>query len=105
LWILLTYGRGKFWKLAEIVARHSEAQTGCPVTYTYSKQEGGELLQQAGFSVTDIRVEHIFPYRIKEYTQYRYVKEWYFRWMPEQLFHWLEHKLGWHLCITAVLPQ
>lgn len=25
-WILLTYGRGRFWRLNELVARHSEAQ-------------------------------------------------------------------------------
>ena len=30
--ILLTYGKGRFWRLAELVAHHSEAQTGCPVT-------------------------------------------------------------------------
>jgi 2-polyprenyl-3-methyl-5-hydroxy-6-metoxy-1,4-benzoquinol methylase len=32
LWILLTYGKGQFWRLAELVARHSEAETGCPIT-------------------------------------------------------------------------
>jgi 2-polyprenyl-3-methyl-5-hydroxy-6-metoxy-1,4-benzoquinol methylase len=103
-WILLTYGKGKFWKLAEIVARNSEAQTGCPITYTYTKREGQKLLQKVGFKIVDVQVEHIFPFRIKDYTQYRYVKEWYFRWLPERVFCWLEHKLGWHLCITAILP-
>jgi 2-polyprenyl-3-methyl-5-hydroxy-6-metoxy-1,4-benzoquinol methylase len=28
LWILLKFGRGRFWRLGELVARHSEAQTG-----------------------------------------------------------------------------
>ena len=104
LWILLIYGKGRFWKLAEIVARNSEAQTGCPVTYIYTKREGQKLLENVGFKIMDVQVEHIFPYRIKDYIQYRYVKEWYFRWLPERTFHWLEHKLGWHLCITATLP-
>src|SRR5262249_8354431 len=60
-WILLTEGKGKFWKLDELVARNSEAQTGCPVTYTYSRREGRDLLERHGFRVTELRVEHIFP--------------------------------------------
>jgi ubiquinone/menaquinone biosynthesis C-methylase UbiE len=100
-WILMTYGKGRFWRLSEIVARHSEAETGCPVTYTYTKRELRELLERHSFKVTQMQVEHIFPYRIRDYVQYRYVKEWYFRWMPAPLFHALERRLGWHLCVTA----
>jgi hypothetical protein len=99
--ILLTEGRGKFWKLPELVAKNSEAQTGCPVTYTYTRREGRELLERHGFRVTDVRVEHIFPYRIADYVKYQYVKEWYFRWMPQPLFRALESRLGWHLCVTG----
>ncbi|HWY43288.1 MAG TPA: class I SAM-dependent methyltransferase [Candidatus Sulfotelmatobacter sp.] len=99
--ILLTEGRGKFWNLQELVAKNSEAQTGCPVTYTYTRREGRELLERHGFRVTDVRVEHIFPYRIADYTKYQYVKEWYFRWMPQPLFRALEPRLGWHLCVTG----
>jgi 2-polyprenyl-3-methyl-5-hydroxy-6-metoxy-1,4-benzoquinol methylase len=100
-WILLTGGKGRFWKLEELVARNSEAQTGCPVTYTYTRRQGREWLERHGFRVTDARVEHIFPYYIPEYVQYRYVKEWYFRWMPRPLFRAFERRFGWHLCLTA----
>jgi len=79
LWILLTYGKGKFWRLDELVAQHSEAQTGCPVTYTFSRGEIRSLLEHHGFQVTEMWVDHIFPYRIPDYVQYRYVKVWYFR--------------------------
>ncbi len=101
LWILLSYGRGKFWNLEEIVARHSEAQTGCPVTYTYSRDQGRRLIEAAGFRVTDLRIDHIFPYRIADYVRYRYVREWYFRWMPESWFRACERQFGWHLLISA----
>ncbi len=101
LWILLTYGKGQFWKLDEIVARHSEAQTGCPITYTYTKAGLRELIVGAGLQITELRVEHIFPYVIDEYRQYRYRKTWYFRMMPGWLFQWLERHWGWHLCVTA----
>ena len=101
--ILLTEGRGEFWNLQELVAKNSEAQTGCPVTYTYTRREGRELLERHGFRVTDVRVEHIFPYRISDYVKYQYVKEWYFRWMPRPLFRALERRLGWHLLLTSEL--
>ena len=100
-WILLTYGKCQFWRLKELIARYSEAETGCPVTYSYSRRELRELMERHGFRVKRVQIEHIFPYRIRDYVQYRYIKEWYFRWMPEPLFHALERMLGWHLCVTA----
>ena len=99
--ILLAEGRGQFWKLPDLVAKNSEAQTGCPVTYTYSRTEGRKLLELHGFHVTDVRVEHIFPYSIRDYVEYRYVKKLYFRWLPQGLFRALERQVGWHLLLTA----
>jgi 2-polyprenyl-3-methyl-5-hydroxy-6-metoxy-1,4-benzoquinol methylase len=101
LWILLTYGRGRFWRLQEVVARHSEAETGCPVTYIFSKREARELLERHGFKVKEIWVDHIFPYRISGYVQYQYARVWYFRWLPPRFFRWLERRFGWHLCVVA----
>jgi 2-polyprenyl-3-methyl-5-hydroxy-6-metoxy-1,4-benzoquinol methylase len=101
LGILLGEGKGQFWKLSDLVAKSSEAQTGCPITYTYSRREGRELLERHGFSVRTAVVDHIFPYRIQDYVQYRYVREFYFRWMPPRFFHAFEERLGWHLCLTA----
>ena len=103
-WILCTESKGQFWKLPEIVARNSEAQTGCPVTYTYSRQEGRQWIESHGFRVSEVRVDHIFPYRIPEYVKYTYVKEAYFRWMPAPVFRALERRFGWHLCLTAQVP-
>ncbi len=39
-WIVAAQGRGRFWKTDELVAKHSEAQTGCPVTFTYTRARG-----------------------------------------------------------------
>ena len=100
-WILATEDKGQFWKLQDVVAKNSEAQTGCPVTYTYTRREGRQLLERHGFRVTNVRAEHIFPYRIADYVKYRYVKEWYFRWMPRPFFRLLERRWGWHLLLTA----
>jgi hypothetical protein len=100
-WIVAGQGRGRFWKTDEFVAKHSEAQTGCPVTYSYTRPQGRELVEKNGFRVQELSVDHVFPYRIPEYVEYRYVKEPYFRWMPERLFRAFERRFGWHLLITA----
>ncbi len=101
LWIMLGYGKGRFWRTAELVARNSEAQTGCPVTYTYSRCEARQLVESRGFRVTDLFVDHIFPYRIADYVQYHYVKAWPWNWLPQPALRWLEKRFGWHLCLTA----
>jgi SAM-dependent methyltransferase len=104
LWILLTHGRGQFWRCTDLVARHSEAESGCPITYTFTRCEMRDLLQRYGFQVTDLWVDHIFPYHIPDYLQYRYRRAWYFRLMPGWLFRWLERHFGWHLCVTSEVP-
>lgn len=101
LWIMLTYGRGQFWKLDDWIARHSEAQTGCPVTYSYSRSGIRRLLAGLGYRVRRASVDHVFPYRIDDYRQYRYVKVWYFRWLPRPLFRAFERTFGWHLLVEA----
>ena len=105
LWIVLKYGKGRVWQWPQLISRYSEAQEGCPVTYTFTRREISELLARSGLKVTELAVEHIFPYRMSEYLQYRYGKVWYFRYMPQALFRWLEHHWGWHLCITAIAAR
>jgi 2-polyprenyl-3-methyl-5-hydroxy-6-metoxy-1,4-benzoquinol methylase len=100
-WIMLRYGKGAFWKLPELIARYSEAQTGCPVTYSYTKKSIRKFLDV--FNILDSKVDHIFSYSIPEYKRYEYKKVWYFRYLPKTVFRWLERKLGWHLCVTALL--
>jgi SAM-dependent methyltransferase len=103
--IVLKYGKGRVWRWPQLISRYSEAQEGCPVTYTFTRREISELLARSGLKVTELAVEHIFPYRMSEYLQYRYEHVWYFRYMPEALFRWLEHHWGWHLCVTAIAAR
>jgi len=102
-WILLKYGKGAFWKLDELIAKYSEAQTGCPVTYSYTKESIQYLLQ--GMVVQKMMINHIFPYSIPGYTRHEYKKVWYFDILPDSAFRALERYLGWHLCAEAKLPQ
>jgi len=100
-WIICAYGWGAFGKTDELVARYSEAQTGCPVTYTYTPKTLVQML--ADFEIIDLFVDHIFPYDIAAYVRYEYRKTWYFRWLPRSLFRAMERRWGWHLCATATL--
>ncbi len=98
-WILIKYGKGRFWKAKELLAKYSEAQIGSPVSYVYCFTEIRDLLKD--FNIIKIYKEHIFPYVIPKYVKYEYQYVWYFYWMPKSLFHWLESKLGWHTLIIA----
>jgi SAM-dependent methyltransferase len=100
-WILMKSGF-KFWKLKDLIARYSEAQTGCPITFSYTKKEISKILTDRGFKIKDISIDHIFPYKISDYKKNIYTKVWYFRYIPTYLFRKLESLLGWHLCVTAI---
>ncbi|MCX7906600.1 MAG: class I SAM-dependent methyltransferase [Bacteroidetes bacterium] len=54
LWILMVYGKERFWKLDQLIAQYSEAQTGCPVTYTFTRSQVLKLLKKYNFEINDI---------------------------------------------------
>ena len=90
------------WKNYMIEAGHDqpEAQYGCPIAHTYTKDEVRELLD--GFDVT-IEQNHIFPYQIEPYKRGEFVNQPWFEAMPDEIFKVLKKNLGWHLLITAKL--
>ena len=77
-----------------------EAQSGCPIAYTYSKKSVKKTLGP-GFRITAITKDHIFPYRIKDYIEYRYVRRFPWNVVPKPFFRLLEKMLGWHVLIKA----
>ena len=99
LWIILTYGKGAFWRADELVSIYSDAQTGSPVTHYYSFKDIHRLMSH--FQIIEMRKEHIFPYIVEKYINYEYKWVWYFRWMPVPLFRWLERQFGWHTLLVA----
>lgn len=80
-----------------------EAQYGCPIANTYTKEQIYKLLSD--FKITSIKQDHIFPYIVDEYKNYRYKKEPWIEAMSEEMFSVLEHELGWHLLIKAKLHR
>ena len=78
-----------------------EAQYGCPIANTYTKNEVVDLLE--GYDIISIEQDHIFPYQIEPYKNGEYIKQPWFESMPSEIFRTLENNLGWHLLITAKL--
>ena len=78
-----------------------EAQYGCPIANTYTKDDIVELLD--GYDIISIKQDHIFPYQVEPYKRGEYIKQPWFESMPSEMFRSLEKNLGWHLLITAKL--
>ncbi len=94
------------WSMANIdslIAKHSEAQTGCPVTYTYTPESVKELL--AGFSIERVEKRHIFTWDIEEYKRYNYVKDSAWVDIDDKALEEMEKELGWHLLVRAKLDS
>ena len=92
----LVLTKGRVWN-DELVAKQSEAEANCPITYTYSRVEAKDLLSPY-FKPYSMSVDHIFPYKIPEYKNYEYVRK---EWTNLPGFRALEKTAGWHLLIKA----
>lgn len=97
---LMVYARNS-WKDAMIEAGFDqpEAQSGCPIAFTYTAEEAATLT--AGFEITELRQDHIFPYMVEQYVRYEYEPQPWFKAMPPGMFAALEKRFGWHMLITA----
>jgi SAM-dependent methyltransferase len=99
---LMIYARNS-WKniMIEAGLDQPEAQSGCPIAFTYTESEARELLRD--YDIIDLRQDHIFPYVIENYVKYEYQLQPYFEMMPSEIFRALERALGWHMLIRCKL--
>jgi SAM-dependent methyltransferase len=102
-WIMKEENVWDMGRADELVARNSEAQSGCPVTYSYTFADARRLL--AGFDILDMRKAHIFTWDIPTYKKYEYKKDPAWAGVSDEQLTELEKELGWHLLITAKLAQ
>lgn len=87
-------------KMIEIGLDQPEAQYGCPIAKTYTKEDIRMILLD-NFKEITIAQDHIFPYKVEKYKNYEYEFEDWFEYMPRSMFRKLEKEMGWHLLITA----
>jgi 2-polyprenyl-3-methyl-5-hydroxy-6-metoxy-1,4-benzoquinol methylase len=100
-WIMHEEGVWDMSRMDELIARNSEAQTGCPVTYTYTFNEVRTLL--SGFEILDIRKTHIFTWDIEAYKRYEHKKDAAWTNVSDERLAELEKELGWHTLVRAKL--
>lgn len=98
-WILHEEGIWDMSRVDELVAKSSEAQSGCPVTYTYDFEQARALL--AGFDVYAIEKAHIFTWDVEAYKRYEYVKDAAWAGVSDEELARFERELGWHTLIKA----
>lgn len=101
---LMLYAKNS-WKAMMIEAglEQPEAQKGCPIADTYSKDDIKILLKD--YDILDIFQTHIFPFVIEKYINYEYELQPWFKGMPQEMFKTLEKNLGWHTLITCMLKE
>lgn len=88
-----------FSSLDDLISSYSEAQTGCPITYSYTIEGAKKLFSE--FTILDIRKTHIFPWNVQKYVIYQYETEDCFKNISDDFFEELESELGWHMLIKA----
>lgn len=101
---LMVYARNS-WKRIMIDAGFDqpEAQSGCPVAFTYSPEDIRQGLLN-GFEIQSMEQDHIFPFVVEKYVKYEYELVPWFASMPREMFRALEKALGWHMLVVARLP-
>lgn len=100
-WIMKQEGIWDLGRIDELLARNSEAQSGCPVTYSYDDESAAALLD--GFQILEMRKAHIFTWDVDAYTRHEYVKAPEWENVSDEELALLERELGWHLLIRARL--
>lgn len=100
-WLLMESNAKTMGNFENIIRTGSEAQTNCPVTYTYTMDEISELLMSKGIHVQSIWKDHIFSWSIEQYKRGEYVKDNYWKDTNLITFKKLEKELGWHTMVVA----
>jgi len=84
-----------------LIAEYSEAQQGCPVTLAYTPAGFFRTLESHDLQVTDVKIRHIFPWKIDKYVKGQYDLKTLWKLVPKPIFNLLQNTIGWHLCYTA----
>jgi hypothetical protein len=97
-WAMHTRNNWNFGQLD--VSEFAEAQTGCPIAYTYTFDEVQRLLEPY-YVIDEICKDHVFKWDIEKYIRHEYEIDDAFRDMSPENFRALEKELGWHTLVKA----
>ena len=100
-WIMMENNVKHISSMETLIRDNSEAQYGCPVSYTFTFDEIQKILLNAGITVKKIWKDHIFTYNIPEYKKNIYVKDQYWKNVDDKLLKQFEKDIGWHTLVIA----
>ena len=99
-WLMNLHNQWSMGSMDSIIQQYSEAQSGCPVTYTFTFDEVKTLLGD-GFTIQTIWKDHIFKYDIPSYVKGGYDIDKAFEGCSPEFLKDMEKELGWHtLCVA-----
>jgi len=99
-WLMNLHKEWSMGTMDSLIQQYSEAQSGCPVTYTFTADEVKSLLGDT-FQIHSIWKDHIFLYDIPSYIQGGYAIDKAFEGCSEESIRQMEKELGWHtLCVA-----
>jgi hypothetical protein len=101
-WLMRDYNAWDFSSADSLIQNYSEAQSGCPVTYTYTFDEIKELVSPF-LSVKDIWKDHIFIWDIPSYKENKFIPDTPFKDLDPVYLKKMEKELGWHTMFIAKL--
>ena len=99
-WAMHENNRWNMAAMDDTIREFAEAQTGCPIAYTYTFDQIRELLAP-WYEVTDIHKDHIFKWDVEKYTRYEYEIDDAWKGVSPENFRALEKELGWHTLVKA----
>lgn len=95
LWIMHEANEWQFEKSDRLIQYYSEAQTGCPVTYTYTFDDVRELVTPH-LNVKKIWKDHIFIWDIDNYKNNQFVVDKAFKNINSEFLNDMKREIGWH---------
>lgn len=100
-WLMNQYDN---WNIAEadnIIQTYSEAQSGCPVTYTYTFDEVKELVKPY-LKIESIYKAHVFIWNIEKYKQNIFEPDRPFQGVSQEYIQNMAKELGWHTLFIGI---
>lgn len=99
-WLMNEYKRWNISEADSIIQEYSEAQSGCPVTYTYTFEEVSQLLNPY-LTIKEINKDHIFIWNIEKYKQNIFERDAPFQGVSDEYLRQMKKELGWHTLFIA----
>jgi SAM-dependent methyltransferase len=99
-WAMHENERWDLSRMDDTIREFAEAQTGCPIAYTYTFDDVKELLEP-WYEITDIRKDHIFIWDIEKYKNHEYVVDKAWQVVSSETLASMEKELGWHTLVKA----